>query len=296
MSGEIILSNFSYAALQPNDQAVLRDAAAFINEAQALIKNLRFEIGFKLLEIKDLYPGEFMAWCATELNFSYDTVGNYMNAALRWGDCPLEIGREITRSAIYTLTTGNVAGSARENAILLAQGERKIRIDDKVAYVLAHAPIQVEGWYTSGQIDKDAAFELARAYRNLPDDVREYCLQHEVKDAGVVLALRAVYFHESSLEYGSPPPIWRALADDEDGRVGGFGWDTSVSEARPIDIQRYGVDFEARAIDETRSYKWDWQTAILHTREVDGRAILDITSYVKPGTQVMVKIRVPVKG
>lgn len=72
---------FSYAVLDPDAEAVARDAAEIIHGVQ---KAFTLEVGRQLLRAKDILPhGAFERWVQDVLDMKPRTARNHMNAA-RW--------------------------------------------------------------------------------------------------------------------------------------------------------------------------------------------------------------------
>ena len=75
-------SAFDYTALDdPKTEKTAREAAAFIRDTHAKTIGGILQIGARLIAIKRLMPGQFLAWVESECWFKRSTAANYMQAA-----------------------------------------------------------------------------------------------------------------------------------------------------------------------------------------------------------------------
>ncbi len=97
------------------------------------------EIGHKLIEVKKkLGHGRFGEWLEAEFDWSWDTAGNFMRVAQRFGNNPKL--SEFAPSALYLLAAPSTPETARTEAIARAQAGEPITYTVAKALKQKHKP------------------------------------------------------------------------------------------------------------------------------------------------------------
>lgn len=253
--------DFDYNQLPLDDADFLRDRAAYINARRTITHQLIAEMGAALIEARERLPGVFLAWARHEFQFSDDTIENYMRVARNIPTLPGNAPAGMFQArALYKLAADTTPAAAVETAGEMANNGQKV--DYETAAILADAPDPVKTAYLAEQISKPQAYALTQVYKrkDIPPDVRQICLGQGVKYAEIVIYLAQAYRDSvRTAGYSNPRTTWQDIQAD-DWILNGIGWACPLSEARPVDLERFRVDRQAmhilRAQGESPAYEW----------------------------------------
>lgn len=108
---------FSYAVLDPDAEAVARDAADIIHGVQ---KAFTLEVGRQLLRAKDILPhGAFERWVRDMLDMKPRTARNHMNAA-RWLHGKPATVADLPPTILYALSAPTAAAEVVQSVVTAA--------------------------------------------------------------------------------------------------------------------------------------------------------------------------------
>ncbi len=154
---------FSYAVLDPDAEAIARDAAEIIHGVQ---KAFTLEVGRQLLRAKDILPhGAFERWVQDVLDMKPRTARNHMNAA-RWLHGKPATVADLPPTVLYALS----APSAPAEVVQLV-----------VDAAAAGEPLNAGAIEMQIHTAKHADAELKAAQRRTPGITREKLAANKVK-------------------------------------------------------------------------------------------------------------------
>ncbi len=264
---------FNYDSVTPEAADYLRQKAADINARRSIAHRLTAEMGAILIEVKAAMPGVFLAWVRSEFEWSEDTAENYMRVARNMPQ--LVNPEQYQQRALYLLAGNSVTPEARESAAALAgQG---VTVDYETAYILASAPEPLRARFAASEITKDNAFHLAKVLnrKNFPPAIRQICLDQKVSTAAAAEYLYTVWDNEQKTAHHVFPRKTFSEIRADNWTLNGYGWSVHISQAGPMDIQRFKADREQMYISEGSQKRYDWISCEARlTFTEDGRVLL----------------------
>lgn len=296
LSGTIV-QTFDYNKLPKQDAEYLRGQAAEINARMAITHTLRVEIGKILIDAKARLPGVFLSWVKSEFGYSSDTAENLMNVALRMAELPQGTDALFQARSLYLLGRESTPESVRQEAIDLAS--TGMPVDYEVAYILAQAPVEIKSRYLLEELPKKTAFDLAKALnrKGLSDEVKSVCLNQRVSCPELIDYLAKAHsdYQRTKGTY-KERSTWADIEEDN-WVLNGISWSVPLSDARPVDIDRFKVDRSAMHKDFAPQ-RWEWVVTDAPLQSTsDGRLILILDKpefeTMNEGDYVRLQIRVP---
>lgn len=299
-SAQIIIDDFSYAALPPEQAEFLRQKAARINARRHITHTLIEEMGRDLLETKERLPGVFLQWARAEFQFSDDTIENYINVAKRLPAMPEGTTAPIQARALYLLSRESTPDAARQEAQELAASG--VPVDYKTAFILANAPPELKARYVAEELPKESAYELTKVLgrRTLSPEVKQICLDQKVSAPELVTYLDQAYRDYERTAGTTYERLTFKDIERDNWTLNGLGWSVKLGEARVVDIERYKVDRAQMHKDNApRRYQWLITESTLQEAP-DGSLYLQITKSdfdgLESGQLLTVQIRLPISG
>lgn len=288
--------------------ADLRDALQADTEQLHRIEAQSFALavqrGLILNRWKERLPhGQFMAWRRWALpgpsgtGYSDQTYANWMNLAIHYPDVPQTLNLQL--GAAYLLASDTVDAETRQLAIDLAKGGMKI--DKRVAFVLACAPRWVIQQFTAGETSAKDAEAVTRTLKRYPPPIARFAERWQVTRAAAVDFIAYTVSNHNLLKKGDPhaDTLLEELLATEGWMLAGE-FKAHLSAADQSTIEAFLAERRRENVNRVLAEKYDSRRSRAIFRQYDGGFLMldgldpefQMPAGVKPGDVVEIEIQV----